>query len=333
MLHPVTNPVTRGQPSSEAWVARCLLGAGWVGGSGKLTMLDLRTWAALGGLLRTQLGDRPLAERERAIVETTGYQLADMVFATDGGSEYRKLRASLIRLRQVTITVETVEHEADLAAETLHEGWVGIVNDVWAATTRLDLRTPREWGALKGSTSLRVELGHWTAEQVLSGRCTWLDLDLLRALGAGLPARLWCALEGWARWPAQSLDGAEETAIGLGRPALESLGVGGYGRAERARAALNRAGARLAATDPAYDMVRCERRGGGWTLVARRLRGSRARTAARATAPWRSPGIALGERRRRADSALRVEVRAAARASLTDATLTAHGVRHPPGQE
>ena len=42
----------------------------------------------------------------------------------------------------------------------------------------------------------------------------------------GLPARMWVALEACARWPQRSLDGREETAIGLGQPALESLGVG-----------------------------------------------------------------------------------------------------------
>jgi len=138
----------------------------------------------------------------------------------------RSLRRSLRRLKAAEITVRTVERDEQLAVEVLHEGLVSLVGEVWSATTRLDLTHPRQWGALKAGTSLRVEIGRWPAEQVLAGRCTWLDLDLLRELGPGLPARLWCALEAWARWPAHTLDGGEETAIGLGEPALQSLGVG-----------------------------------------------------------------------------------------------------------
>ncbi len=139
-----------------------------------------------------------------------------------------------------------------------------------------------------------------------------LDLDLLRRLGSGLPARLWATLEAWGRWPDRTLDGCEETAIGLGRPALESLGVAQYERAHDARRALDRAGSTLVAVDPGYELVRCERRGGGWSLVVRRVSGARARAQARSGAAWRSPGIAA-ERRRRPE---RAAVRAAARESL-----------------
>lgn len=75
-----------------------------------------------------------------------------------------------------------------------------MVGEVWLATTQLDLRRPREWGALKGSTSLKVEIGRWTAQQVVAGRCTWLDLDLLRALGTGLSPPV-CGPP-WRRGPA-----------------------------------------------------------------------------------------------------------------------------------
>lgn len=189
---------------------------------------------------------------------------------------------------------------------------MGLVGEIWTATTRLDLTEPRQWGALKGTASQQVELGRWPAQQVLADRCTWLDLDLLRALGQGLPARLWVALEGWARWPARSFDGREETAIGLGEPARESLGVARYSQPRQARAALNRAGQRLIAVDPAYEFVGCARRGGGWCLVVRRVSGSRARTQARQAAPWHSPGIAAAKRQR----AERTKVRAAIRAGL-----------------
>lgn len=315
MLHPVWEPTVSGEPPSEEWLARCLLGQGWVGGSGKLTMLDLRVWAALCAMLREQLPEPPsdptLGHPDLRTVQTTGYELADRVLGSEGGRQWRSLRRSLGRLRTTTITVRVVERDPTLAIETLHEGLVGLVGEIWNATTRLDLVEPRQWGALKGTASLRVELGRWPAQQVIADRCTWLDLDLLRALGPGLPARLWVALEGWARWPARSFDGREETAIGLGDPARQSLGVAVYKQPRQARAALNRAGERLRAVDPAYEQIVCERRGGGWCLVVRRLQGSRTRAAAREGASWRSTGIP-GKREREE----RAAVRAAARASL-----------------
>ena len=318
MLHPVWAPTVSGEPPSEEWLARCLLGQGWVSGTGKLKMLDLRVWAALCAILREQLGEDPPTEDPTLdrgtsrTVETTGYQLVDRVFGSEGGDQWRSLRRSLGRLRTTTITVRLVEKDPDLAVETLHEGLVGLVGEIWNATTRLDLNAPREWGALKGTASLRVELGRWPAQQVIANRCTWLDLDLLRALGPGLPARLWVALEGWARWPARSFDGREEAAIGLGDPARQSLGVAVYKHPRQARAALNRAGQRLMAVDPAYEQIICERRGGGWSLVVRRLQGSRARTAAREGASWRSTGIPSKHERE-----VRAAIRAAARDSLS----------------
>jgi len=319
ILHPVWEPIVRGEPSAEAFVARCLLGAGWVGASRRLSMLDLRVWAALCAQLRDQMSsptpeDPTLANADRRTVQTTGYQLADMALVDDGGATYEKLYRSLARLHATTVVVEHVDPDPKLAAARVTRGLVGLLGDVWSATTQLDLRQPAEWGALRGTSSLRVEIGRWTAQQVLAGRTTWLDLDLLRALGSGLPARLWATLEAWGRWPARSFDGREECAIGLGRPALESLGVGRYSRLKDARRALDRAGRRLVAVDPAYEVVRCERRGGGWALVVRRVSGGRARAQARSKATWRSPGMAASRRHR----SERADVRAAIRGSLTD---------------
>jgi hypothetical protein len=316
LLHPVWSPVSSGEPLDEAFVARCLLGAGWVGASRRLSMLDLRVWAALCAQLHAQTLRQPpeddaedLGHVASRTVETTGYQLAEMVFADDGGQKYRRLLRSLGRLASARILLQLVEHDPELAAQRITSGSVALVGDIWMATIRLDLRTPREWGALKGSTSLKVEIGHWTAQQIIAGRCTWLDLDLLRALGTGLPARLWAALEAWARWPQRSLDGREETAIGLGQPALQSLGVGDYAQSRQARAALNRAGQKLAAVDPAYELVRCERRGGGWCLVVRRLAGARTRAEARRHGRHRDLGIAAKKQRRQAKQAEDLAVR------------------------
>lgn len=327
LLHPVWSPVTSGEPPDETFVARCLLGAGWIGGNRRLSMLDLRVWAALCALLRTRTLQQPVASDdadadlghvETRTVETTGYQLADMVYGEDGGKNYRLLTRSLGRLATTRLLVQLVERDRELAAQRVTSGSVALIGDIWMATVRLDLRTPREWGALKGSTSLKVEIGNWTAQQIVAGRCTWLDLDLLRALGTGLPARLWAALEAWARWPQRSLDGREDTAIGLGQPALESLGVAGYKRPRAARAALDRAGEQITDVDPAYELVHCERRGGGWCLVVRRLAGARARADARKAGPYRDPGIAAKKQRRQAEQAERQAVRQIVRQSLAD---------------
>ncbi|MGH2891566.1 MAG: hypothetical protein ACRDNJ_18275, partial [Solirubrobacteraceae bacterium] len=159
-------------------------------------------------------------------------------------------------------------------------------------------------------------------QQVVAGRCTWLDLDLLQALGTGLAARLWAALEAWARWPQRSLDGREETAIGLGRPALDSLGVGSYSKPRQARAALNRAGQALVGVDPAYEFVRCERRGGGWCLVVRRVSGARARGETRKQGTHRDLGIAAKRRQRAAEQSERQIVRAIISEQLAEAAAT-----------
>jgi hypothetical protein len=313
LLHPVWEPTTDREPNAEAFVARCLLDAGWVGARRRLSMFDLRTWAALCGLLHAQHlraaeeHDPDLGHADSRTVETTAYQLADLVMGRDalGGDHRRRLRQSLARLQGAIVTVRSVEADDALAAERMIEGWVPLIGEVWAATTRLDLTEAREWGALKGTTSLRVEIGRWAAEQVIAQRCTWLDLDVLRALGPGLPARVWACMEAWARWPQRSLDGFEETAIGLGEPARESLGVARYPRPYDARRALDRAGKRIVAVDPAYELVRCEKRA-GWCLVVRRRAGGRVR----------------GELRRQAGRTepKRSVVRAAARHSLTAAS-------------
>jgi hypothetical protein len=325
LLHPLWEPVTSGKPSEAAFLARCLLGPGVVGANRRLSMLDLRVWAALCGVLREQLPSAPTDDPElqridTRTVETTGYQLAEMVWAADGGDKYLRLRAALVRLAETRACVQVIERDPELAAQFVREGYVSLVGDIWLATTRLSLHTPRQWGALKGSTSLKVEIGHWTAQQVVAGRCTWLDLDLLRALGSGLGARVWVALEAWARWPQRSLDGREETAIGLGRPALQSLGVARYERQRDARRALDRAGRGIVAVDPAYELVGCERRGGGWCLVIRRLSGARARADARKASRYRDPGIAAKKQRRLAEQNERHAVRQIIRRSLDKAS-------------
>lgn len=325
LLHPLWDPVIQGEPSEAAFIARCLLGPGVVGANRRLSMLDLRVWAALCALLREQYlratGEQnpDLGHMANRTVESTGYQLAEMVFSQDGGNRYLRLRRSLVRLAETRACVQVVERDEEVAAQDVRDGYVSLVGDIWLATTRLNLRTPRQWGALKGSSSLKVEIGHWTAQQIVAGRCTWLDLDLLRALGPGLSARVWVALEAWARWPQRSLDGREECAIGLGQPALQSLGVAQYERPRDARRALDRAGRSLVAVDPAYELVRCERRG-GWCLVVRRICGARARAEVRKDGSHRDPGIAAKQQRRTAERVDRQVVREVVQRQFAEAS-------------
>ncbi len=68
------------------------------GPTGALSMLDLRVWSALCATLREQLPSAPADDPElqrigTRTVETTGYQLAELVWAADGGDKYLKLRA------------------------------------------------------------------------------------------------------------------------------------------------------------------------------------------------------------------------------------------------
>ena len=116
-------------------------------------------------------------------VETTGYQLAERVFAEDGGHEYRKLRAALVRLAATRACVRVVERDPELAAELVREGYVSLVGDIWLATTRLNLRSARERGALRANLAQGRDRSlasaanrRWTLYVV--------DLDLLRALGS-----------------------------------------------------------------------------------------------------------------------------------------------------
>lgn len=111
LLHPVWKPVSRGNPDEATFLARCLLGRGVVGASRRLSMVDLRVYAALGGLLREQCvitaaDDPSLGHRDTRTVKTTGYQLLEAVAGSGkGGDHWKRLRRSLIRLADVRISV------------------------------------------------------------------------------------------------------------------------------------------------------------------------------------------------------------------------------------
>ncbi|MGI8713902.1 MAG: hypothetical protein ACR2NR_12150 [Solirubrobacteraceae bacterium] len=128
-------------------------------------MLDLRIWAALCGLPREQMPSAPeddpaLDRASNRTVATTGYRLADMIYGEDSGKDYRLIWRSLIRLRATTVVVHIVEQDPKLAARRATTGYVVLIGDVRDARTELNLRSPKEWGALNGTSSLKVEFGH-----------------------------------------------------------------------------------------------------------------------------------------------------------------------------
>ncbi len=110
-------------------------------------------------------------------------------------------------------------------------------------------------------------LAEWLTRQVRAGNITWLDLQLLRALGPGLAGRVWAFLEGERLKPDQ--DGLRTGHVSLGTPALRTLGLDRCTRATGARKKLRKAAARIVATDPAWVSIDVVQRA-GWQLVFRR---------------------------------------------------------------
>jgi hypothetical protein len=213
--------------------------------------------------------DRYLWPPPKSDLDPAGFSLYDLGRAIYGrepaGADRRNLRFSLRRLWEAELVLGGVD---DLAAERLT--WERLLIRIESEVDRLAkedwLATGRQAGALRGST-FKVTLAPWLAQAVREGHFTWLDFRVLRRLG-GLSARLWVYLEAERFKPLG--EGRESTWIGLGQPALASLGADGYERHRDARRALTRAGERIAAADIRYESVRVERRAGGWALIASR---------------------------------------------------------------
>ncbi len=143
---------------------------------------------------------------------------------------------------------------------------------------------PKAIGSIRGS-SFRVQLAPWLRERLASGAFTYLDFATLRRLD-GLAKRVWVYLAAESYKPTG--DGKKATWVGLGRPALASLGADTYTRHRAARAALAQAGARIMEMDTRYESVTVERRPGGWSLIAVRRATADAREHAQARAAIRA---------------------------------------------
>lgn len=251
----------------------------------RLTSRDL---AVLAYLLDRFLWPPPEGDLDPA--RFTLYDLGRAMYRTEpDGDDRRRLRASLRRLWETEIIFGWQE---DSQREDFRRLLIQVESEIerLSAADRLPV-PPEKVGAVRGST-FKVTLAPWLAQAVREGHFTWLDFRVLRRL-RGLSARLWVYLEA-EQWKPQPSERRESTWIGLGRPALASLGADGYARHVDARKALKRAGIRVVKADTRYESVTVERRPGGWALVAMRSTGQlrRERERVRATlaaAPFFSP--------------------------------------------
>jgi hypothetical protein len=125
----------------------------------------------------------------------------------------------------------------------------------------------RAIGALRGST-FKVQLAPWLRGQLAAGGYTFLDFATLRRLD-GLAKRVWVYLAAERFKPCG--EGRSAAHVGLGGPALATLGADSFARHVDARRALARAGKRIVEADDRFESVTVERRAGGWSLVATKL--------------------------------------------------------------
>lgn len=241
--------------------------------SGQLSLtpdFDLLTWLCE-RWLTTRLPDGYTVDGEpdpHGVAAFTLYDLGlDLYGREPAGEERRAMRESLLRLFRVEVSFTGYDAlaskpDADLCSRA--RLITTIVSERESLGPDAD---PRTIGALRGKT-WKVEIASWLQRQLLAGNVTYLSWRTLRQLD-GAAKRTWVYLEA-ERWKPVG-DGLLATSIGLGRPALDSLGVGGFQRHRDARRALERAGQRIVAADDRYASVTVEGRPGGHSLVAYRL--------------------------------------------------------------
>ncbi len=245
----------------DGFTGRCLLGTDEV--AIRPRRLATRDLAVFAYLTDRYLWPPPQHDGEPA--EFTLYNLGRAIYGrTPDGEERRELRASLERLWRAEIVFGFQE---DAAATS----WRRLLTQIDSELDRLAkedvLAEGRRSGHLRGST-FAVTLAPWVAQAVRAGHFTWLNLHTLRQLG-GIAARLWVYLE--AESYKATAHGLASTWIGLGRPALATLGADRYRRTRDARRALVRAAARIVEVDARYASITVEARAGGWALVASRV--------------------------------------------------------------
>ncbi len=279
---PVWDAASRMQPEKPAsghLTARSLLGADKrVLISRRLAMRDLAVLAHITQQL-------PAAGDEWAA--TTLHEMGVAVYGREpGGHDRQALHESLDRLWDVTITMPGFDaadgHQLVDEIGGRRSRLIQQIDIERARKLRLQLvaakddeqakhAASRDLGKLRGTDHVHIELANWYVGQVRAGGWTGLDLEMFRALGVGLAARVWSYIEA-ERYEPKTPE-LEATYIGLGTPALAALDLAGYARPRAARAKLVTAGQRIVATDARYQRAEVRRGRHGWELLVARLRG------------------------------------------------------------
>lgn len=266
---PAWDAHARAMPDPAPLTARSLLGADHkVHVSRRLSMRDLAVLAATSELL---------PPRERPEVATTLYELSHAVYGRDGGHQVELILDSFDRLGEITLRLPGFDATRGRVVGNLagHTRAANLLQAVFVDHRELRGMTAAQYGALKGTGNLRVLFTEWFAAQIRAGHATYLDLELFRALGNGLAARLWAFLEGERYEPKGERGGEqrEAKAIGLGAPVVAALDLASYGRLRDARRKLGRAGERIMLEDPRYEAVEVRPSSLGYDLyvVRRRL--------------------------------------------------------------
>lgn len=208
-----------------------------------------------------------LTERWREIdrdpkgrVDFTLYELGRDLYGWEpGGEQRRDMRASLHRLYEADFELEGYCASAAMTGRLEHPAERG----------RIRLLGGLQWSEDPSSECHRAYLGPFIVEQLEAGYLTYLDWRVLRGL-EGLAKRLWVYLE--SQTFKRSDIGEGSAALQLAPPMLQALGVTTKHQ-PHARRLLVRAGARIAVVDKSFvgfELRGPNRRGGTWTLVARR---------------------------------------------------------------
>lgn len=221
-----------------------------------LTLFDLDVMAWL--TERWREGDRS----PRGELQLTLYKLGrDLYGHEPSGFDHKTMHGSLVRLQDTLFELEGYDAGAAQMGRLdspTEKGRIRLIADlIWSNADH------------GGRDRHLVFLGPWLVKQLEAGYLTYLDWRVLRSL-EGLAKRLWVYLESQSFKRSDIGEGA--VALQLAPPLFQALGVTTK-HGPHVRRLITRAGARIAAADRSFvgfEMRRPYRRGGTWTLVARR---------------------------------------------------------------
>jgi hypothetical protein len=188
----------------------------------------------------------------------------DLYGREPGGEERRLMRASLDRLMRALF---------DLEGYRASDAAIGRLDSPTEAGT-IRLLSGLRWSTGRGRDHHVAYLGGFIVEQLRAGYLTYLDWRVLRSLD-GLAKRLWVYLE--SQTFKRSGIGEGAARLWLAPPLLLALGMIDKHAGQRRRT-LMRAADRIAAADKSFagfELVAPAKRGGTWSLVARRRLTSR----------------------------------------------------------